>query len=279
MGYSIDWFITTKCNDTCKFCYAPLNFRECDLKIEDYYKLCDRIKKLGFEKVTICGGEPTLNKYIVVIVQYLYQIGIKVIFYTNGIELEVIKQVVNYIDYLSLPIDSVWDHKMEQESPELRSLDQIKNVFHVLDYLEETHKQHLLRVKIGTVVTKKNINNLMDVYESIRKYSIIKHWRLYQFSPGEKGRLYRDEYEISDEEYSNIQEKFSALNKDGFTISFRTKSDNVGYCIIMDQEGEIFKYNEKYEKMNLNIFDKTLREIISAYDIDKNIKQKEWINT
>ena len=78
--WAIDWFITTKCNDSCRFCYAPIEFNEYNLSLEEYYLICKKIKELGFSRVTICGGEPTLNKYITDIISCLNELGLEIVF-------------------------------------------------------------------------------------------------------------------------------------------------------------------------------------------------------
>ena len=72
----------------------------------------------------------------------------------------VIKQIVDKIDVLSLPIDSI----QGMANNCLRSQEQIKNVFKCLDYLECIQYPNL-KVKIGTVVNKYNISDMKSIYE------------------------------------------------------------------------------------------------------------------
>lgn len=270
MSKAIDWFITPKCNDKCKFCYAPRTFKDYGLSQQDYFEICNQIIKLGFEYVTICGGEPTLNSNIVDIVKYLYQKGIRVIFYSNGIEKEVVKSVLPFIYYLSLPIDGV-----DEKTNLLRSREQNQHVIKLLDELEEncTH----IKIKIGTVVSKVNINCLEYIYHIIEKYKMINCWRLYQFSAGEKGDENRSLYEVTEEEYWNAVNILKRNVVDKSLLSFRTREENKGYCIIMNQKGDLFRYEEKYVDLKRNIYNIEVDEMRYLYDITNNSKQKDWL--
>lgn len=272
MSKSIDWFVTPKCNDKCKFCYAPLVFKDYKLGLQSYYDICDRISELGFEYVTLCGGEPTLNGYIVEIVKYLYTKGIRVVFYSNGIEKEIIKKVVPFIHYLSLPIDGI-----EETTGLLRSKEQNEKVIELLDEIAADELE--VKVKIGTVVNKVNKDYLELIYDIIKKCKMINCWRLYQFSAGEVGGKNKHIYNLSEDEYWSCINKLKQKVSDTELLSCRTREESKGYCIIMNQKGDLFRYEEKYIDLQNNIFEVEMDDIKRLYDIDKNIVQKQWITT
>lgn len=236
---SVDWFITNRCNDVCKFCYAP-PFKEHQYQLEHYKQIARRIKQLNFEWVTLCGGEPTMHPHIVEIVQYLKELGLKVTFYSNGININVLAKVYSYVDIISLPIDSI-----EDTTGNLRSKLQQKRVMECIEMLSKLNWQP--KVKIGTVATKQNLADLPLIQQLIEKYPIITIWRIYQFSPAERAKQYEQLYSVDAQEFHKaVQERTDNIQNHHYQISGRSRDSNRGYCVIMDQEGDLYRYEEQY---------------------------------
>jgi MoaA/NifB/PqqE/SkfB family radical SAM enzyme len=268
---SIDWFITTRCNDVCKFCYAP-SFKECTYPLEHYKQIARRIKQLNFEWVTLCGGEPTMHPHIVEIVKYLKEIGLKVTFYSNGINLKVLEKVYSYADIISLPIDSI-----EDTTGNLRSKLQQKRVMDCIEMLSKLNLQP--KVKIGTVATKQNLDELPMIQELIEKHHIITVWRIYQFSPAERAKQYEQLYSVDAQEFHKVvQERNEQIQNHHYQISGRSRDSNRGYCVIMDQEGELYRYEEQYNRIEKNILTSEVEEIGEHYLLDTHRVQKNWLN-
>lgn len=57
------WEITMGCNMRCKHCGSACeDALEDELSTEEALELCDQIVDLGFEWITLSGGEPTIRK-------------------------------------------------------------------------------------------------------------------------------------------------------------------------------------------------------------------------
>lgn len=268
---SIDWYISTKCNDICKFCYAP-PFKEHDFSLEHYQKIARRIKQLDFEWVTICGGEPTMNAFALEIVQYLKKLGLKITFYCNGININTLMKISPYADIISLPIECIDD-----ASGNLRSKLQQTKVMECIEMLSKLNVQP--KVKIGTVATKQNIGELAAIQQLIEKYPMINVWRIYQFSPAERAKQYENLYAINEEEFNDaVQKRIEHIRNHHYQISPRSRYSNRGYCVIMDEVGDLYRYEEKYINTGVNILRCELKEIEVQYKLDIHVEQKKWLN-
>ena len=78
-----------------------------------------------------------------------------------------------YINWISLSLDGY----SEQTNAIMRSAKQFKATLEVLPLI----KKHDIKIKLGTVVTKKNYKNIKDIGKLIQPYVTV--WKLYQFYP------------------------------------------------------------------------------------------------
>ena len=106
----ICWNITTKCNQNCQYCHRFLNID--DLCFEDNKKILDKLIEQGIEKITWTGGEALLYPNIKELLRISKEKGIKNKLITNGVVLakdSETLEILNYLDSLTLSIDSISD--------------------------------------------------------------------------------------------------------------------------------------------------------------------------
>jgi len=235
----------------------------------DYYlEICDNIAKAGFSQVGICGGEPTDFPYLKEVVKYLHSLGLLVNLYSNLTHQEVVWSLIDYLNSLSIPLDSI------NYIPSMRSVGHCENVLNFLDELEEKAAPGLI-VKIGTVVTSKNIDEILKVCECLKKYKILDVWKLYQYSPGGRCKSRIEEFKITEKEFLDVTSECSFENKTPKIIT-RTREQTKGYCVIMDPKGDFYIYDEEYIPTNKNIFRNSIEEITDMYNETENLNQKNW---
>lgn len=80
VGLGLD--VTIRCNWNCPACFAHLDGQEMSWEI--YQKCVDQARSLGFEELYILGGEPTLRKDILRLLEYARGLFRQVILVTNG---------------------------------------------------------------------------------------------------------------------------------------------------------------------------------------------------
>ena len=271
---SVDWFITKKClSHSCPFCFAPYDAFPNDADYNQALSICKQLETKQVEYVTLCGGEPLVYNWIDDIVKCLHRSNIKIVFNTGLVSNKDIFDIIDFLHILSLPFEAC-DERIQNS---LRGGEVHRKVISILEKLKQ--KDCMPKIKIGTVINRINLVDIENVYKYLVKYQdIISIWRLYMFSPYGIGKENIDKLLISEEEYGYVVDKIQKMaNADGakFTISTRSRADNIGYCFIMDSQGSFYKYNENYDFLNVSIYD-DFDIIKSKYDENLNAEQKKW---
>lgn len=268
---NIDWFITNRCDQAsfCRFCYAPWNFFPKDVSREKALMVADRLAEIGTKTVTICGGEPFMYPHLDVVVERLAEHGLNVVLYTSGTSgCFDVRTFLPFIEFLSLPVDAVSDDVIKK----MRGVHQFDGIAAILAVLKTIPWRP--KIKIGTVVTRQNIEDLPAICDFLERTGIIDVWRLYQFSPYGIGAHHAKRFLIPTEEF---EAAVSSLKTRGTVhIAERSREDTVGYCKIIDSGGSFYRYAERYIPIGVTIFDDP-KAIESSYDKLKHDEQKSWL--
>lgn len=198
---SVCWNITSRCNDMCKFCYRELHSKE--LSFEEQRKVIDIIADAGIKKLTFAGGEPLLIPQINDLILYAKRKNLLVSMTTNAILLETEDKCEFFfenLDWLSLSLDGADNALQAKMGRNERHVTKVKKVL----LFSQSCNGRKCKIKINTIVSKINKNNIIDLVKVIKDYSVDR-WKLFQFTPlrGLAAES-RQMFEISDQEYVNI---------------------------------------------------------------------------
>ena len=85
----LDIVLTDKCNANCWFCCADLIHKKLDCDIEKFKaKILFAIEKMNVREVLLLGGEPTISKHLIPLIQWLSTLGLdKIVMTTNGMRM------------------------------------------------------------------------------------------------------------------------------------------------------------------------------------------------
>ena len=165
-------------------------------------------------------GEALLYPNLISLLKKAKENGINNKLITNGMLLaqnDEIKEICNYLDSLTLSIDST-DNEINAELG--RGINHYNNIKTILEYVKDKE----LKLNINTVVSKKNINQLDDLGNFLNKYKI-NSWRVFQFMPlRETAEKNREQFEISDAEFESkkgVFQKFENIGK----VDYRQEKD------------------------------------------------------
>lgn len=89
----IQLYITTRCNQSCDFCFNRSLAKTDDLSFDDYKQMVGILKRIGTRTIDILGGEPTLHPDLMRIIRYSLQEGMKLNISSNGTETELLGEV------------------------------------------------------------------------------------------------------------------------------------------------------------------------------------------
>ena len=254
-------------------CFAPWNVFPKDTALKRAMEICRRIAELQIPVVTLCGGEPTFYEHIEEVVDALDRSGIQVVLYSNSAtekNREIIRRLLPKVDILSLPVDAV----SPVTAIKMRGAHQVDSVVSMMDYLSRLMRRP--KVKIGTVVTRQNVSELDKIFDLLIKKGMVDVWRLYQYSPYGKSCEVISRFVLEDSVFAQEVSRIKSRAADSqIIISARSRSENIGYCHIMDSQGGLYKYQEEYLPLGLTIFSEP-EEILRCYDSNANLAQKGW---
>jgi radical SAM protein with 4Fe4S-binding SPASM domain len=161
--------ITSKCNNSCSFCYYKKRSEEMSLEtIKKYVELLNKIKP---KKIILIGGEPTLHPNFVDIVELFYKNNFNISVVSNGFgfsNLDVVKNIIYKVKNISLSIEgtkNVHNSIVKNNSAYDSIVKSIKNI-QLFNKIPSTN----------TVLNKENINNIesiiSDLYDlGLRKFT------------------------------------------------------------------------------------------------------------
>lgn len=166
------WEITMGCNMRCKHCGSSCeNPLEGELSTQEALKLCDDMGKLGFQWITLSGGEPTTRKDWDLLAKRLNENGIIPNMITNGwlMNEEIADRAVNAgINTIAISIDG-----LEETHDFIRRKDSFKRIMHAFDIL----KTKKINYSVITTINNRNINELPKLRDILIEKGVMG-WQL-----------------------------------------------------------------------------------------------------
>ena len=203
--YSICWNITYRCNENCKFCYRKI-CKENSLK--ENKKIFDNLQNIRIGKITFAGGEPLLYENLFELVNYIHEKNPDIILSltTNGkiIDDVLLEKIIKTFDWLTFSIDSSDENVNDVIGRGTNHLSKVINL------LEKCNNR--IKLKINTVVTKINVNDLINIYNIISKFNISR-WKIFRFYPLRKGNENKELFYLSDAESKQVETTIHYLNQ------------------------------------------------------------------
>ncbi len=200
---SLDIEPTTICNLDCPFCFGPvIEKRSTEINIKIWENALIEFKNLGVENIVISGGEPLLYSNILELVRFLKCLDYNIVLSTHGRKKKILFEVAKYCDWISLPIDGI-----STEMINSMRTDNYSNLEILKTAKELKMKYENLRIKIGTVATKRNLDEILKVGELLQNNAgIFDTWKIYQYTPRRKYKNLKDSLIITDNEFQELSD-------------------------------------------------------------------------
>lgn len=256
---SICWNITSRCNENCKFCYRILTEKEND--IEKNKKILEVLGKLSVEKISWTGGEALLYPNLIELLKISKSYGIINNLLTNGILLskEKIIELEPYLDYITLSYDS---NNSDTYKIMGRGERHGINVIEILDFIQKNKID--VKIKINTLVSKINKDEVVDIGKIIEKYNI-ERWRLFKFMPLRNCAISNStNFEIDNEEFKQVVLDVKALYGKYIKISERNEDEIQSHYLLINSVGDFIITENMKDKKIYNIEDENY-EILKNY--------------
>jgi len=217
--------LTYACNLNCKYCYNKKQREELPrrkgMDISQWHNIIDQSEKIGFESITITGGEPLLrlNDFLEV-AQHISESGIYLTLITNGtlITEENAMKIVEVCDAIQVSLDS----SSKRENDYLRGKNSFEKTVKGIKALnKERHGLKYVPLQIDTVVTKVNIGSLLDHFEFSKQTLKADNVRFTIVIPQEEESSLLPDFD----EYFRLQQEAKKKSLEDSTIPFDMKID------------------------------------------------------
>lgn len=122
---------TGVCNFDCEFCYNKglLNEKDLDFEKDIFPKLLDR--KDFVDHVIISGGECTIHPDFEKTINLLYENGFKIGIHTNGYTPDILRKVIDKLDYIGMDIKNDFENYDEITHEEI-NVEKIKESIDII---------------------------------------------------------------------------------------------------------------------------------------------------
>jgi MoaA/NifB/PqqE/SkfB family radical SAM enzyme len=227
---SIDWWITSRCNLHCDFCYGPVPETDPrDLRTH----ISNAISSAPAAAVTFCGGEPLLVRELPAIARHQQEAGKLTVLNTNG---ELLRR--RFRTTAELPFDIVGisvDGPDEKVHSQMRGVEaDFAETLAAATWLAEDRASP--RRKIGTVVSRVNAPSLVALASLVRQIAP-DIWRLYQYSPWCPRNGGHARHHLDNVSFADAVERASAVC-DPVPVQ-SSPVPMTGGCLIVDPYGRV----------------------------------------
>lgn len=262
MKYNICWDITPKCNESCKFCYR--NKLKKELNIEENKKILKNLYDSGIiNKITICGGEPLVYKDLFEMLNQVEKpkdVNLSIV--TNSIKIadydklsnkfnineEILNNILKHFKWICFSLDSV---SQEIETLVTRNENHVDRVIFILDYLQENYPD--TNIKINSIITKHNYNDIPNLYKFISKYKIIKRWKLFRYLGNSNPQSVNEYFDIDDKQFFKVTNFISQIDNPNIKINVNDIDTYDNTYMMLKQDGtvEVSENGELKEVLDL----------------------------
>jgi len=166
---------------------------ELSLQLKKY--LINELATLNVSHIVFAGGEPLLSVHALQIIPWTKSLGIRVGLQTNAFFLDRLRDVLPYLDWVAFPIDGV---SSKTQMTLRTSADQLAQTKAGVELLQSSRGVSA-KLKIGTVVTPQNLDELAQIAEQVE---LVRPdiWKWYQVRPRGAGRSHFDALSVSRED-------------------------------------------------------------------------------
>jgi len=254
--------IVKPCNMRCKFCYATFEDMKVTKQLSKYdaFKILDKLKEAGLQKITFAGGEPLLYKWIYEVIAYSKSIGLTTSIITNGslLTAELLEKFQGQLDWIGISVDSINEainksigRSNKKEIDYLNLCLNIKNVG--------------FKLKINTVVNsfnwQDNLNEFINIVEPSR-------WKVFQALrvEGQNDKEF-DEIKVSEEQF----ESYINNHKHQKSIVIENNEAMTGSYLLIDPQGRLFENSKGKHTYSKPLQDNDIDICLSEINLNREM--------
>lgn len=225
--------ITARCTLKCPFCYGPEPDAFVDLPPDQVETLLSFFAEKIVSGINFAGGEPFCYPQFSRIVKTARQLGFWLSLQTNGLEPDKLAPLLQELDWICLPIDGL----TPETSKILRtSRSHFQHIKRCLDLIAP-YRIKGLRLKIGTVITAHNINEISAIAEFLNDVRP-DVWKWYEVRPRGLGAENFQTLRTTQESILKMEKEVRARYS-GINLTVSLTDDTIKAHFIINPNSEI----------------------------------------
>jgi MoaA/NifB/PqqE/SkfB family radical SAM enzyme len=236
----VDWWITSRCNLACDFCYGPEPGNDPGWLRDE---ILAAIRASSARAVTFCGGEPLLVRDVGKYARQLRDAGKVTILNTNGALLR--RRVGQGLDFAFDVVGLSLDGSRAEVHRAMRGAK--------ADFDEVIRAASLVRgepgmsLKLATVVSRVNRDDLPSLAALVRTLQP-DVWRMYQYSARGAVNVGHDRHAISEADFASLASAAACLAAP-VPAAPAPESVTAG-CLIIDPQGNVLQpLSDGYQRL------------------------------
>jgi MoaA/NifB/PqqE/SkfB family radical SAM enzyme len=267
---SVDWWVTSRCNLACDFCFGPAPVRD---PVERRDEILQALAASSARVVTFCGGEPLLIREIGRYAADLGRHGKSSVLNTNGqILRKRVGQGLGLADFTVIGI-SVDGPTAETHSAMRGRRADLDEVLRAARMVRRTPGVSLKIATVISAVNQSELPALARVVHDLRP----DVWRLYQYSGRGEQNFGQQRHRLADDEFQFLAKEATNLAAPVPTAP-STEAETAG-CLIVDPSGNVLQpTGTGYLQMG-NCLEEPLDQIWAKSPAQSTIiKNKLWLS-
>jgi MoaA/NifB/PqqE/SkfB family radical SAM enzyme len=162
---TIDYHLTSRCNQECPYCWGPQDV-ENEADTSTAIEIVRKIHSFGAQRIVYTGGDPLLRDDIGLLIRLARELGLEVALSTTGDELDyaLLRGYGHWIDLISLPIDG----PNEEISSRTKNSGHFEVILRDLNLLKDFPN---IDIKVATPVTRHNIDAVPAIVEILDEFA------------------------------------------------------------------------------------------------------------
>jgi MoaA/NifB/PqqE/SkfB family radical SAM enzyme len=228
---SVDWWITSRCNLACDFCYGPVPRRD---PVERREAILSALRSCSAPVVTFCGGEPLLVRKVDQYAAFLSAHGKYTVLNTNG---SLLRKRLSQGFQLTFDVVGISvDGSTEEIHRAMRGPN--ADLGETLSAAKVISRDAGIRLKLATVVSSVNRDDLPSLARMVRDLQP-DIWRLYQYSNRGAQNIGQRRHSLSADEFKELVDRIATLASPVPTV--RSSETQTAGCLIVDPDGNVLQ--------------------------------------
>ncbi len=283
---SVCWDITSKCNDSCAFCYR--NKCTGDLSVDDNMTILKKLIDANVEKISFVGGEPLLYEQICKLIEFgkkysenkiLFSITTNGILFTDFkdgnivVKESFLSKIIQNIDWITFSLDAPDNETQVMMG---RNDSHFERISTLIKFIKNKYPKK--KIKINTIVSKINYTYMDEMYRLLLNYGISR-WKLFRFLPSRGDALKnRDKYYITENEFDKVINcLISRVDNKKIRITVNDYSQFDNSYVTISSFGELVVYQNGTYHTRLNLLNESLEEVYKYINVERhNINRTDF---